>query len=118
MNLRSSQIRSCSIRFGSSHRKGFGNHRLHNEVTSGAGWVHHMALVAGVGSGVVLNLLNRGATLLDCHMVDDFFFRDILAIADNTHADISLLPPKIAVASQGCLKIFYHNTSQTRGFKK
>ena len=44
-----------------------------------------MTLVAGVGPGVALDIFDGRTTSLDCHMVDDFFFRDVLAIADQTH---------------------------------
>ena len=77
--------RSCLFRFGDSHREGFGNHRLHIRIASGAGGVHHRASVAGVGSGVALDILDRRAATPDRHMVDDLFFRDVLAIADQTH---------------------------------
>ena len=79
--------RSCSFRFGSSHREGVGNHRLHFRITSGAGGVHHRASVAGVGPGVALDILDSGAATPDRHMVDDLFFRDVLAIADKTHTN-------------------------------
>ena len=54
-------------------------------ITSAAGGIHLLTLVAGVGSDVTLDIRDRGATLSDCHMVDDFFFRDVLAIADKAH---------------------------------
>ena len=56
-----------------------------------------MTLIARVSPGVFLDIFNRGASLLDRHMINNFFFRNIHAIADKSHVIVSFPTPNLNV---------------------
>ena len=89
---KSSAVGSRTFAHFLPHLQRFGNHRLHIRKTSGAGRVLDRTLMAGVGSGMALNILQIAAALFDGNMVNDFFLGDILAIANKAHL---IHPPSV-----------------------